>query len=213
MALTELLFGAPQKVNIGDGNLIGLGAMELDCSVDEVHSDEAEITEHVVEEGSNISDHIRKLPSVLEITGLITNTPIVFLASLFAKSPVLGSLIPSQDRVSDGYDLLLQFMDNGVELTVVTSLREYSNMAMQTLTVRRNKETGQALDCTIIFKEILKAKAFSVDLPIPQEVQNNNATNQGDKTKNQSTPNQTAQSQSALSKMSDAGQSLFGSLF
>jgi hypothetical protein len=210
MALTELIFGSPKKVGISDSSVLRTGSMELDCSVDEVHTDEAEITEHPIEEGSTISDHIRKLPIMLEITGLITNTPIVYLASLFAKSPVQGSLIPSQDRVSDGYALLRQFMDDGSILTVSTSLRDYPNMAIQSLTVRRNKDTGQALDCTIVFREILKARALTVDVPIPVEVQNKETTNKGDKTKDPPTPKQTEQSQSTLSSLVEAGQGFFG---
>jgi hypothetical protein len=205
MALTELIFGAPKKVEIGAAPPFRLGSVQLDCSVEEVHSDEAEITEHPVEEGSDISDHIRKLPTSLEITGMITNTPIVFLASAFAKSPVQGSLIPSQDRVSDGYDFLQQLMDQGALLTVATSLRDYENMAMQFLTVRRNKDTGQALDCTIGFREVLKARALSIDLPIPSEVQNNKPTNKGDKNKDAAKTKQAEQSQSTLSSLTGIG--------
>ncbi len=52
------------------------GGIWLDAVVDEVHSSEVDVTEHPVEEGSDISDHARPRADVIRIEGVVTNQPI-----------------------------------------------------------------------------------------------------------------------------------------
>jgi hypothetical protein len=215
MALTELIFGEKKKVSMGAGVPFGPGILEFDAAIEEVYQDAAEITDHPIEEGSDISDHIRKLPAQYEITGRITNTPVVFLASLSALSPVKltekSPNLPTQsDRVSDSYDLLQQIMNEGVVIDVSTSLRDYSNMAITSLVVRRNAETGQVLDCTVNLREILKAKALSIDVPVPSNVGNNNAQNQGKKSGSTASEAQTDTGSSILNDLGSAIGGFFG---
>jgi hypothetical protein len=48
----------------------------LDASIDEQHSAQATITDHPVETGPSVTDHIRPLPRKLVLRGMTTNTPI-----------------------------------------------------------------------------------------------------------------------------------------
>lgn len=162
MALTELIFGAPTKVKVG--------VVQLDASISETHNDEVEITEHPVELGSDIVDHIRKRPITLELNGLVTNTPVVFLASLFGGSPVEGDFLPSSDRVNRAYDELRKIQEDGEVVDVVTSLREYSDMAISSISISRDATTGQVLNATLSLREVKFAKALAVDLPLIDEV-------------------------------------------
>jgi hypothetical protein len=173
----------------------------------EKHTDAAEITSHPVEDGSLMTDHIRKLPVTLEITGLVTNTPITYLASAFAKPSTFGSeafipSTPSSDRVDDAYALMQLMMENGVTMDVVTSLRTYSSMAIESLSVTREASTGQALDCVIALREVQKAKALSIDLPIPENPANNASTDTGT---TDTTGATTTQQQSMGAAGADAG--------
>lgn len=58
----------PTHVEIGD--------IWIDVSIHETHGVGAEVTDHPVESGSNIVDHIRPLPRTFSLEGLITNHPI-----------------------------------------------------------------------------------------------------------------------------------------
>jgi hypothetical protein len=205
MAITELIFGAPVKAQIGTQPPLLTGLMQFDCSLNEVHTDEAEITEHPVETGANITDHIRKLPASVEINGLVTDTPIAILASVTARSPVQGALIPSQKRSDDAYALLQQFMENGDLVRVVTSLRDYDNMALSSLSVARDAANGQVLNCVVTLREVFKAKDLSILLPVPSEVQNKGDSNQGNKDKTQAKPKQQQVANSALSDITGIG--------
>ena len=53
-----------------------IGDIAIDCTVTETHTSTATVTEHPVESGSNITDHIRPEPVQLSVNGIITNTPI-----------------------------------------------------------------------------------------------------------------------------------------
>lgn len=205
MSLTEFLFGTKQRVTFGSTPLEGgVGFVQLDCSVSETHTDSAEITAHPIEDGSITTDHIRKLPVTLEVNGIVTRTPITYLASLYSPPSTFASTgfipsTPGSDRVDDAYALMQKMMEDGVTMIVITSLRNYSNMAIETLAVTRDSTTGQALNCTIILKEVKKAKALSIDLPIPENPANNTATNEGTVPNQASTAAQTASSESLLS--------------
>lgn len=48
----------------------------LDCSVRETHTLSADVTEHPVETGADVADHIRPRARTVSIEGLISNTPI-----------------------------------------------------------------------------------------------------------------------------------------
>jgi hypothetical protein len=48
----------------------------IDCSISEQHSSQAEVSRHPVEDGADVTDHVRLQPDSLSIEGLVTNQPI-----------------------------------------------------------------------------------------------------------------------------------------
>lgn len=48
----------------------------FDVIENELHESVAEVTDHPVEEGLNVSDHVRPLPDRFSLTGYVSNTPI-----------------------------------------------------------------------------------------------------------------------------------------
>lgn len=53
-----------------------IGTIWIDVSISEKHSVGAEVSDHPVERGTNIADHIRPTPRTVQIEGLVTNHPI-----------------------------------------------------------------------------------------------------------------------------------------
>jgi len=139
--------------------------VELDASIEESHVGRVEKSTHPVEAGSDITDHLRRLPDKLTIRGVITNTPISFLASITSRSPVTGDVGFAQDRVDLGYRELLRAKDAGDIGTVVTSLREYKNMAITSLSVSRNANSGNILDISIELEEVLISTTETIEAP------------------------------------------------
>lgn len=205
MALTELIFGAPVEVRIGNPIPV-LGVIQFDCSLSERHAGDAEVTEHPVETVIGaagvpgvVSDHIRALPEELEINGIVTNTPIVFLASALAESPVFPfKRSPLQDRADTAYWTLRQLKNAGHLLDVVTSLRTYSNMAITSLVVARDVSNGNVLNCTVGFREVKTATSLAFEKPIPDDVANNKAAEKAKQAKNAASQSQSAGAQETL---------------
>ena len=54
-----------------------VGTIKLDLLLDESHSLESEVTQHPVEDGSQINDHIHIKPRRGSLTGFVTNAPMV----------------------------------------------------------------------------------------------------------------------------------------
>ncbi len=157
MAVLEVIFGVPKRAQIG--------VLTLDASLEETHTSASEVTEHPVEVGTNISDHIRRLPETLEINGVVTNHPLFLSPSDTAPSPIQGDNLGLSDRVKAAYDKLKQIHDAGTVVRVVTSLRDYTNMAITGFSVIRNALNGEVLNATISMREILTAKAEAPEIP------------------------------------------------
>lgn len=213
MGLTDLLFKR-QKAQVGTSlpsPTFPLPALvEFDASVAETHNDEVEVTDHPVEDGSDVSDHMRKLPQTVILEGMISNSPLVFLASVQAPSPVIGDFTPTFDRVEAGYAKLREFQEAGVLVDVITSLRSYSNMAILSIAVNRAAPSGNILSFVLTLREVKIAKSLTVDLPTPEDVGNNSAQNAGQKPKKKPTPKQTEKATSTADRIASAI-GLFGS--
>lgn len=162
MAVLEVIFGVP--------TLAQIGVLTLDASLEETHTSASEVTEHPVEEGTNISDHIRRLPETLVINGVVTNHPLFLLPSFTAPSPIQGDNLSLSDRVKAAYDKLKEIHDAGTLVKVVTSLRDYSNMAITGFSVLRNAPNGDVLNATISMREILTAKAEAPETPLATRI-------------------------------------------
>lgn len=74
------------KILFRTGNT--LDTITFDASVSEQHGSESTVTDHPVETGANIIDHIRDLPSTLRIEGVLVDFPL----GLTRKTQATGSL-------------------------------------------------------------------------------------------------------------------------
>lgn len=55
---------------------VEIGDIWIDVSVREGHALTAEVTEHPVETGVDVADHIRPMPATIDIEGVVTNHPV-----------------------------------------------------------------------------------------------------------------------------------------
>lgn len=190
MALTELIFGITKA---------SVGAVQFDAVVSETHIEEAEITDHPIEGADEVSDNIRRKPDSIQINGIVTNTPIAILASLTAPSPLTTSIRPSfGDRVGDAYAELRRIKNTGTLVDVVTTLREYSNMAITSLSTTRDKDTGNVLNCIVSLREMQITSTLASNLPVPVKAAAAAASNAGTKSPGPASAAQSSQIQSIL---------------
>lgn len=163
-----------------------LPVLVFDCSVEEVHKRESQITEFETENGETVSDHIVIKPFQLHIQGIVTDAPLNVLASLgvaavttaiasqVSKPGVLGQnaaaiaalpLIPNPfSPSSSAYRALLDLQFAKLPFSVVTTLFEYKNMVVKSLSVPRNAQKGNAIFFELDLVQLLLVTPITVNL-------------------------------------------------
>ncbi len=144
-----------------------IDSITLDASLSETHGSDVEVTDHPVEVGANISDHIRPKPPTLSIEGLVSNTPIppaggdgtplhITNGNTQVTVDIKARSTFQETRAGSAYQQLLALKDSGQLFSVVTGLRTYDNMAFTTLTVPRDAKSGQTLKFTAALKQVIQ---------------------------------------------------------
>ncbi len=106
----------------------------FDAVVQEAHEHRNLITENPIEDGSIVSDHKTKLPFVLNISGLLTDTPI-------AKNiPLFGAIFSSEGRARKLMDSIVKIDEEDVLFTIITGIKAYKNLLFEELTPQRGSE-------------------------------------------------------------------------
>lgn len=179
--LISLLYRTPKKVTLGkdaskldetDGggrNNTRLGIITFDAIVSEVHTLKAQVTSHPVEEGFNVTDNIRTLPEELQIDGIVSRHPIKFLSSIRIQ----------KDPVDAAYKTLLGIVNKSTLVDVVTSLDVYTSMAINSVTISRDADTGNVLSASIGLTKVRTIRAKYGDIATPRDDPNRSQTDGG----------------------------------
>jgi hypothetical protein len=120
------------------------------------------VTEHPVESGANITDHIRPDPVQLSITGIVSDTPIG--SRQVQRSIEVGGAsvqVTQQEPPSSatGFGRAAWAKLDAIRVTakpvkVVTRDKTYESMALVSLSVPKEAKTGGALYFTAQFKQV-----------------------------------------------------------
>jgi hypothetical protein len=160
------------------------GMVYFDATLNETHGAQAQVTDHKVESGPNIADYIRPMPRRLSLSSIITNTPISTPQS--QSRGVVGQVGTFQgqtgrtwkavkfsgefDRVRDVFGVLVDAALAGATFGVVTTLANYENLAITNFSVPRDASSGNALNSTIDFQEIVTVDTQTVEA-LPPTIQ------------------------------------------
>lgn len=146
MAFLGLLFKTRVRIGVGaELEILPFGAVELDASIDETHTSSVQITQFPVEEGVDITDHVRKQPDRIVIRGIVTDHPLTFGGALRAGRSLdaLGNFL---------------FMLNAAEIiSAVTSLNTYTSLILESIEMPRSPQRSSAVEFVLTLREILTA--------------------------------------------------------
>lgn len=123
--------------------------IKFDLILTETHNFSNILTEHNVEEGSQITDHIKNELEQGSLTGLITNWSLKIFG-------IQGN------RAQNAFDEIIRLWQKRVLVTVVTVMRVYENVAIENINVNRSEGTGEAISMNISFKQVKQVKLKSV---------------------------------------------------
>lgn len=142
----SLIYGANRKyaqsqINMtAEGPTIGANLITFDTMVSEEHKFASRVTYYPIERGTIVSDHIFNQPEMVNLSGLITDTPL----NIFAPF----------NRSVAAFNTLIQIYERRQIVDVVTGIRVYRNMAITSLDVPRTVKTGQTLTFNIQLQKI-----------------------------------------------------------
>lgn len=121
-----------------------IASFNATVTIEEIGSDELEITQHPVQQGASITDHAYVKPSTLTIRAMWND----------------------DDRpLSETYQLLLQLQASRVPFDIVTPKRIYSNMLFKSLGQTTDALTENVLSINAEFMEIFITALEVVTVP------------------------------------------------
>jgi len=177
----------------------------FDATMSENHSSNSEVTDHPIETGASVVDHIRRLPEELGLVGVVTDDPLVAERSTKATAANTGG-DPDQRAVS-AYNFILQSKDEGRLVRVFTKLRDYRNMVIISLNVTRDRSESRIVRVELQLREVMIANTEQVEAPTPTLAaapSRNRKRKQGKKTKQATSDAQKRKARTGLARIDDA---------
>ena len=117
------------------------------------HTFEWDATENPIQNGSTITDHVRRLPDTFDAVCVFTDTP------FFPPSPI------QLNRAHREWTKLLSFAEAREPVFIATSLRIYPSMIIRRLSVARDATTGAVIRVAILAREIRVASSL-LEVPL-----------------------------------------------
>ncbi len=188
----------PVEIVFADGDR--LVALVLDATLEERHRASAQATEHEVERGVAVTDHVRPERRVLTLDVVISDAP-------------LGAAAPDTEptRVVDAWATLLDARDRALLAVVTTRLETYEDMVLTEASTTRTAADGSWIRVEVTFSEVRQVATELVDDPVPERSRDHRQENVGSQATAEATPRmQSALVQGASSEFGQQVLSAFG---
>lgn len=157
-------------------------SLRFDVVTSENHDSTNIITEHPVEEGADISDHVRPELDRVSIEAYVTNKPLPTNPDADQMGSFAPVFLPDgsaatvwqpnsfRDRVREMFESLQDAQKNHRIIRLETRMREYDNMVVERVSAPRTVEDGSGASFQLDLKEIRFVQAETVDAPEPAEL-------------------------------------------
>ena len=141
-----------------------VGEISLDLILTETHSLNAVVTQHPVQDGSTISDHITILPRSGTMRVLVSNFSLSTAEGdaradwdeIYDQGEAAQKSLPN--RAEDSWEKLKDLVKTRELVKVVTSLEVYEDVALTRVETTRDGDTGDALEIDIDYEQVTKVK-------------------------------------------------------
>lgn len=133
-----------------------IGVIECDVLIEQELTLNSEVTEHPVEDGFPVHDHVIRRPVKLAMTITVSNMPVTWYDRLGGNSP---------DRMSDAISKLEEIYKAGDPITIATVDKLYENMVMTDCRIPKNRENGKVLRVPLEFTQIRKVQVKTAEIP------------------------------------------------
>ncbi len=131
-----------------------IGAIEIDILVEQEHKLESDVTEHPVEDGFPIADHVIRKPLKVSMVVGITLSPVTWFDRLGAAA----------DKIDSAITAFEQIYQKAQPITIVTPTNVWENLVMTSAAFPRNSEGKNLLRVPCEFTQIRKVAVKTTDI-------------------------------------------------
>ena len=157
--------------------------IELDVLASETMSLSSTLTEHPIDEGSPVADHIIPSSETIELEVLHSQSPTHLRVENAAMRDVGSASVitidPEVDRVGEAIDVLRDLVKNGAEINVEGLRRDVEGWVITDVSLPQTVETADLLTASITLREVRKASLQEIDRPAPRVERGRRNTNNG----------------------------------
>jgi hypothetical protein len=123
------------------------------------HVNQRRLTTHPVQSGANITDHSYKIPSKLTMEIGISDA--MSILGFDGNEPWTGYGV-TKERSVIAFNQLLTMSDSGQPFTVMTRLKKYTNMVIESIEAIEDYRTLHELRASIVFTEVILASGVNI---------------------------------------------------
>lgn len=135
-------------------------AITFDATPSETHTSDVDVTQHPIETGAKVSDHILRKPQILRLEAVVTDFPLGLAGRSNITGHLLGNALGNKNnegalgRAAEIYKRLERLQLAGTLAEVRTSLKTYKNMAIKSLSTPRTAATKNAIKFSAMLEEV-----------------------------------------------------------
>ena len=133
-----------------------IGELQCDCIVDHVTNFDSQVTEHPIEGGFVIADHVARQAMRLSLTAIITPTPVSYFRIMGGSNP---------DRLGEAASYLEQVHLAGEPITIVLPDGIYDSMVMTSCPLPRNVQDGFCYRLALEFTHVTIVSQKTEEIP------------------------------------------------
>lgn len=133
-----------------------IGELQVDCVVDHVTNFQSNVTEHPIEGGFVIADHVARQAMRLSLTAIITPTPVSYFRIMGGSNP---------DRLGEAASYLEQVHLAGDPITIVLPDGIYDSMVMTSCPLPRNVQDGFCYRLALEFTHVTIVSQKTEEIP------------------------------------------------
>ena len=133
-----------------------IGDLQCDCIVDHVTTFSSQVTEHPIEGGFVIADHVARQAMKLSLTAIITPTPVSYFRIMGGSNP---------DRLGEAASYLEQVHLAGEPITIVLPDGIYDSMVMTSCPLPRNVKDGFCYRLALEFTHVTIVSQKTEEIP------------------------------------------------
>jgi hypothetical protein len=135
---------------------VDIWAVYFDAIMSLTHAGDVDITEHPLEDGSNIADGARPKQTTIQLEAVVSDQPFI--------PPSFGEAQPGEGRARYIYASLSKLKDASGVIRLTTDLAVYENMLIKQLSAPQAVNLGRAVKFTMSLTQVKLVRTQTVAL-------------------------------------------------